>query len=115
MDQELDYLTLARLRIKEETVHLQLVFAFAKPAPTEAQAVEASGMPTAPSIPPWAELVTAALTNLGGEADLREINRVVGYSARVRTCPTWPATVRRVVRQSRRFEPTARGRYRLRV
>jgi site-specific DNA-methyltransferase (adenine-specific) len=115
IDRELDYLTLARLRIEEETVHLQLVFAFTKPVPVEAQSEETDNKPAAQAIPPWAELVTAALTDLGGEADLREINRVVGYSPRVRTCPTWPATVRRVVRQSRRFEPTARGRYRLRI
>ena len=122
MDREGDYLTLARLRIEDETGRLQLVFAFPVPVPRKEEAPEPAPVternmpePEAVALPPWADLVTAALTDLGGEADLREINRIMANHSRVRTCPTWPATVRRVVRQSRRFEPTARGRYRLRV
>jgi hypothetical protein len=117
MDRELDYLTLARLRIEDETVHLQFAFVFSLSLETEVNTAEPVTEPneSQASMPPWADLVTAALVDLGGEADLRDINRVVGCSHRVRHCPTWPATVRRVVRQSRRFEPTARGRYRLRV
>jgi site-specific DNA-methyltransferase (adenine-specific) len=107
IDREADYLRLARLRIEDEQGSFQLVFAFAAPA-----AAVPAPEPTAPQ--PWADVVTAALAELGGEADLRQITRTVEGNPRVRTCPTWPATVRRVVRQSRRFEPLGRGRYRLR-
>jgi hypothetical protein len=64
--------------------------------------------------PTWAEIVFVALKELGGEGDLKEINRLVERSPRTKENGTWPSTVRRVVRQSARFEPVSRGRYRLR-
>ena len=68
----------------------------------------------APSLPTWAEIVSIALSELGGEGHLKEINRVVERSPRTRKNVTWASTVRRVVRQSSCFEPIGRARYRLR-
>ena len=103
IDREAEYLRLARLRVEDEQGTFEVFFALPAPAPA-----------VVISLPRWSEVVTAALTDLGGEGDLRQINRLVGESPRVRNCPTWPATVRRVVRTSQRFEPLGRGRYRLR-
>lgn len=61
----------------------------------------------------WAEIVSTALEKLGGEGHLREINRLVEVNPRTKKNLTWTSTVRRVVRQSARFEPIGRGRYRL--
>ncbi|HVF54985.1 MAG TPA: site-specific DNA-methyltransferase [Pyrinomonadaceae bacterium] len=66
------------------------------------------------SSPTWAEIVSTALNELGGEGYLKDINRVVGQNPRTRKNVTWTSTIRRVVRQSTRFEPLGRGRYRLR-
>lgn len=62
----------------------------------------------------WVEIVSTALNELGGEGYLKDINRVVEHNPRTRKNVTWTSTVRRVVRQSTRFEPIGRGRYRLR-
>ncbi|HJQ30702.1 MAG TPA: site-specific DNA-methyltransferase [Pyrinomonadaceae bacterium] len=62
----------------------------------------------------WVEIVSVALEELGGEGYLKEINLLVEKSPRTKKNVTWASTVRRVVRQSARFEPVGRGRYRLR-
>jgi site-specific DNA-methyltransferase (adenine-specific) len=67
------------------------------------------------NVPTWVEIVSIALQELGGEGHLREINRLVRESPRTKENATWPSTIRRVVRQSTRFEPMGRGRYRLRA
>lgn len=61
----------------------------------------------------WNEIVSYALETLGGEADLKEINRVVRKNPRTQSNPTWPSTVRRVVRQSTAILAVGRGRYKL--
>lgn len=53
----------------------------------------------------WKELVKAALSELGGEGHLSEINKIVEGHPKTRTNPTWRDTIRRVVRQYRIFEP----------
>lgn len=62
----------------------------------------------------WTEIVTVALAELGGEAHLKDINSIVSRNPRTHKNQTWTSTIRRVVRQSPRFEPVGRGRYRLR-
>jgi site-specific DNA-methyltransferase (adenine-specific) len=62
----------------------------------------------------WAEIVSTALAELGGEGHLKDINQVVKQNPRTKENITWTSTVRRVVRQSACFEPMGRGRYRLR-
>lgn len=59
----------------------------------------------------WARLVYRAIHDLGGDATLKDINARLARSPRTRTNPTWPSTVRRVVRQCAWFEPVERGRY----
>jgi len=63
--------------------------------------------------PTWAQLIYQAVRDLGGEASLSQINSRLQDSPRIRTNPTWHCTVRKVVRQCRRFQPTGRGRYRI--
>jgi len=66
--------------------------------------------------PTWKELVRDALIELGGEGHLSEINRIIEGHEKTKTNPTWKATIRRVVRQYRIFEPVGEersGRYRL--
>jgi site-specific DNA-methyltransferase (adenine-specific) len=62
----------------------------------------------------WAEIVSNALKELGGEGYLKEINRLVKSNPRTKKNITWASTIRRVVRQSACFEAIGRGRYRLR-
>jgi len=53
----------------------------------------------------WKDVVRSALGELGGEAHLKEINRIVRVHPKTRTNPTWEATIRRVVRQYTIFAP----------
>ena len=62
----------------------------------------------------WKEVVRDALARLGGEGHLSEINEKVERHPKTKTNPTWRATIRRVVRQYRDFEPLGGGLYRLR-
>jgi site-specific DNA-methyltransferase (adenine-specific) len=71
--------------------------------------------PDVPRPKTWNEIVWNALQELGGQACLREINEVVQHHPRTRRNPTWPCTIRRVVRQPLYFEATGRGKYRNRL
>lgn len=106
------YLELAVTRLRDEAGSDQLTLTF------NSFAVETiwleSDIPDAPLVPTWAEIVSTALKELGGEGHLKEINQVVGANPRTKTNETWTSTVRRVVRQSACFEPIGRGHYRLR-
>ncbi|MFO7947248.1 MAG: hypothetical protein R6V19_10560 [Armatimonadota bacterium] len=65
----------------------------------------------------WKDVVVEALHELGGEAHLSEINELVEGHPKTETNETWEATIRRVVRQYRVFEPVPperSGVYRLR-
>lgn len=53
----------------------------------------------------WKELVAEALRELGGEASLRDITKKLERHPNRPQTPTWNATIRRVVRQYRIFEP----------
>lgn len=64
----------------------------------------------------WKDVVRRALSELGGEAHLREINKVIQAHPKTRTNPTWKDTIRRVVREYTIFQPvppTRSGIYRL--
>src|SRR5437764_13006755 len=113
IDLMISYLEIAAARLQDEIMtsqQLELTFSHV--------AVETIWIETTTqdviNIQTWAEIVSVALKELGGEAHLKEINRLVERSPRTKKNETWPSTVRRVVRQSARFEPIGRGRYRLR-
>jgi len=53
----------------------------------------------------WKDVVREALTELGGEAHLRQVNDVIKNHPKTRTNPTWKDTIRRVVRQYAIFQP----------
>jgi hypothetical protein len=53
----------------------------------------------------WKQLVADALQQLGGEASLREITSKLKNNPQRPQTPTWQATIRRVVRQYKIFEP----------
>ncbi len=53
----------------------------------------------------WKIVVADALRELGGEAHLTQINEVVEGNPKTATNLTWQATIRRVVRQYKIFEP----------
>jgi hypothetical protein len=53
----------------------------------------------------WKELVADALTQLGGEASLKDISATLKHSPLRPQTATWNATIRRVVRQYKIFEP----------
>jgi len=64
----------------------------------------------------WKDVVRDALTKLGGEGHLNDINAIVRTNPKTRTNPTWEDTIRRVVRQYSIFEPIPphrSGKYRL--
>lgn len=63
----------------------------------------------------WKDLVAEALSELGGEGHLSEINSLLEGHPKTLTNPTWQATIRRVVRQYSLFEPVtdSKGCYRL--
>ncbi|HYN83747.1 MAG TPA: DNA methyltransferase [Pyrinomonadaceae bacterium] len=106
------YLELAVARLRDEVSSNQLELTFAGFA-VETIWIETQDFDS-PAPPTWAEIVSNALRELGGEGYLREINQLVERSPRTKENKTWPSTVRRVVRQSTHFEPVGRGRYRLR-
>jgi len=107
------YLHIAAARLSEEVKTEQLELTFSRVA-VESIWIFHPSLHEAHASGTWAEIVSAALKELGGEGHLREINRLVGRNPRTRSNVTWPSTVRRVVRQSARFETVGRGRYRLR-
>jgi hypothetical protein len=53
----------------------------------------------------WKDVVRDALTRLGGQGHLDEINKLVKNHPKTRTNPTWKDTIRRVVRQYTIFQP----------
>lgn len=53
----------------------------------------------------WKDVVKEALSELGGQAHLSEINAKVEGHPKTKTNPTWKDTIRRVVRQYKIFEP----------
>ena len=61
----------------------------------------------------WKEVVKDALVELGGQGHLTEINKIVEGHPKTETNPTWQATIRRVVRQYKIFEPLGKGVYKL--
>ena len=61
----------------------------------------------------WKEVVKDALMELGGQGHLSEINEIVESHPKTKTNPTWQATIRRVVRQYKIFEPLGNGVYKL--
>ncbi len=65
----------------------------------------------------WKEIVKNALKELGNQGHLSEINKIVARNPiakiKIANNPTWQATIRRVVRQYRIFEPLGKGVYRL--
>ena len=106
------YLSIALARLEDELRSDQLQLSFNS---FTVETIWIKSVPqSAGDFPTWAEIVFVALKELGGEGHLKEINRLVERSPRTKENGTWPSTVRRVVRQSARFEPVSRGRYRLR-
>jgi site-specific DNA-methyltransferase (adenine-specific) len=103
-----DYLKRAIARIEDEISH-QLTFSY-----TDFSFAAVWISDTNKSSRTWTEIVSTALNELGGEGHLKDINRLVKRNPRTQKNSTWPSTVRRVVRQSTRFESIGRGRYRLR-
>jgi hypothetical protein len=65
----------------------------------------------------WKDGVRNALLELGGQGHLSEINKIVEGNSKTKTKiannPTWQATIRRVVRQYKIFEPLEKGVYKL--
>jgi site-specific DNA-methyltransferase (adenine-specific) len=111
IDLILSYLEIGIARLRDEIRSNQLELTFnisietiwIAPAMHEEQAIGT-----------WADIVSIALQELGGEGYLKEINQLVERNPRTKKNITWPSTVRRVVRQSACFEAVGRGRYRLR-
>lgn len=60
--------------------------------------------------PTWKDIVREALSELGGQAHLSQINERVEGHPKIKTNPTWRDTIRRVVRQYKMFEPVPPGR-----
>lgn len=65
----------------------------------------------------WKDVVRNALSELGGQGHLSEINEIVERNPKAKTKiannPTWQATIRRVVRQYKIFEPLGKGVYKV--
>ena len=110
IEREEEYLMLAENRLREVSNPATLVFVFAE---TSSQTSENGAFKTEAKRMTWHDTVVFALTALGGEGDLKEINRVVAANQRVKSNPTWPSTVRRTVRQSPQISAVGRGRYKL--
>ncbi len=53
----------------------------------------------------WKDVVRDALSELGGQGHLSQINEIVEGHPKTVTNPTWRFTIRRVVRQYKIFEP----------
>lgn len=108
VDLVLSYLELAVKRLRDEVTSRRPSFSSITIRTILIESKDDEATPT------WAEIVSTALDALGGEGQLKEINRLVAHSPRTKKNITWTSTVRRVVRQSARFETVGRGRYRLR-
>jgi site-specific DNA-methyltransferase (adenine-specific) len=111
IEREQEYLALAISRLTEEAQQVTLVFVFANAPAKAGEEVEPHNR--AAEAFTWAEIVSCALTSLGGEGNLNEINQVVEQNPRTQSNPTWHSTVRRVVRQSKSITAVSRGRYKL--
>jgi len=61
----------------------------------------------------WKALVRDALVQLNGQGHLSEINKILEGHPKTKTNPTWQATIRRVVRQYKIFEPLGKEVYKL--
>jgi hypothetical protein len=65
----------------------------------------------------WKDVVRNALLELGGQGHLSEINKIVEGNSKTKTKiannPTWQATIRRVVRQYKIFEPLGKAVYKV--
>ena len=109
IDLVLDYLKLGIARIDDEVKSQQYSLSFTEVSIETIWIRQEVGKPST-----WTEIVSTALHELGGEGHLKDINRVVRFNPRTKKNTTWPSTIRRVVRQSTRFVPVGRGRYRLR-
>ena len=110
IEREVEYMMLAESRLRELSKPATLVFVFADAlTPTSDNATFKSDT----KLMTWHDTVVFALTSLGGEGDLKEINRVVAATQRINSNPTWPSTVRRTVRQSPMISVVGRGRYKL--
>ena len=107
IDLVLSYLEPAIKRLSDEVTSKQLSFSIT----IETILIESESDKATPT---WAEIVSTALSELGGEGRLKDINQLVAHNPRTKKNITWTSTVRRVVRQSARFESIGRGRYRLR-
>ena len=111
IEREQEFLKLAKNRLAEETRQVTLVFSVAEvPLKTGA---ELKPQQKYAEMKTWNDIVYYALMTLGGEANLKEINGIVKQNPRTQSNPTWPSTVRRVVRQSATISAVGRGRYRL--
>ena len=110
IEREQEYLVLAESRLREVSKPVTLVFVFAD-EPMSTSDNEIFKVET--KLMTWNDTVVFALTTLGGEGNLKEINRVVGASQRIKSNPTWASTVRRTVRQSPMISAVGRGRYKL--
>jgi site-specific DNA-methyltransferase (adenine-specific) len=112
IDLILSYLNIAIARLHDEVSSDQMALTFSSVSIEsvwiESKADEINSSNT------WAEIVSIALKELGGEGHLKQINQLVERNPRTKKNGTWPSTVRRVVRQSECFESIGRGRYRLR-
>jgi len=53
----------------------------------------------------WRDIVADAIRDLGGSAHLKDINKRIKGHPKTNTNPTWEATIRRVVRQYKIFQP----------
>jgi len=102
IEREMEYLALAVNRLADEAKQVTLVFTFNAPQENHDFVTRT-----------WTDIVSYALTSLGGEGNLNEINQIVKKHPRTHTNPTWTSTVRRVVRQSKKISPIGRGRYKL--
>ena len=111
IDLESLYLAIAVARLCDEITSTQLTFSFSTISIGEIWLKTQSDEQRQTT---WAQIVSTALAELGGEGDLKDINSIVRQNPRTKKNHTWPSTVRRVVRQSTCFEAVGRGRYRLR-
>jgi len=110
IDLMLPYLEIAMARLRDEVSADQLAFSFNR---VSVAIIWMDSGAIKKQEATWAEIVSTALVELGGEGHLKDINQVVGRNPRTKKNITWTSTVRRVVRQSSLFESIGRGRYRL--